>query len=96
MVGGRHKPRSHYKLGTPSLESLDTCASLNTALSDSDVIPLSSKILFLAYFGGYALLPRQFRQERDAASGAYRPVQSDTSISHGQSTPLLAEGEGPS
>jgi len=48
-------------------------------------------ILFLAYFGGYALLPRQFRQEREGAAGAYRAVPSDISNSHGQSTPLLAE-----
>jgi len=48
-------------------------------------------ILFIAYFGGYTLLPRQFQLEREGGAGAYRSDPSDVSNGLGQSTPLLAE-----
>jgi len=89
MVGDHHPARSYRKLGTPYVESLDTCTSFEQQSFESCRFILPSlKVLFLAYFGGYALLPRQFRQEREAAAGSHRPVASDD---HGQSTPLLAE-----
>ena len=53
--------------------------------------PLCFKVLFVAYFGGYILLPRQFQMEQAAAGGAYGPVPTEISNGQGQSTPLLAE-----
>jgi len=86
MVGDNHPARAYHKLGTPYVESLDTRTSFEQqSLESCHFIHPSLKILFLAYFGGYALLPRQFRQEREAAAGT---VASD---GHSQSTPLLAE-----
>lgn len=77
-------------MGTSGLENLVTC-KLRLSKLLPDIIPLYFKILFIAYFGGYTLLPRQFRMEQEAAGGDYRPVPTEISNGQGQSTPLLAE-----
>ena len=49
-----------------------------------------SQVLPLIYFGGYALLPRQLRTERDAA---YAPLHAADSVDSQQNTRLLADEE---
>jgi hypothetical protein len=46
------------------------------------------QVLPIAYFAGYALLPRQLRQEREAA---YEPVLAVATEDHSQTDRLLAE-----
>ncbi|PPR08032.1 hypothetical protein CVT24_010873 [Panaeolus cyanescens] len=65
MVGNTHESWAVVPLGSPSLE-------------DMDHFIFALQILPIAYFGGYALLPRQLRQERAAA---YAPLPRDTSDS---------------
>jgi len=44
----------------------------------------------MIYFGGYALLPRQLRSERDPT---YAPLHAADSVDAQQSTRLLADEE---
>jgi hypothetical protein len=94
MVGDANRSRPNHSLGTSSLENLDRCTCHSDGIGFGIHIHIPFlffiQILPIAYFSGYALLPRQLRQEREAA---YEPVLAVASEDLSQTDRLLAEEE---
>lgn len=89
MVGNSNRTAAHNALGLSFVACMDSGTCLKYRDQKMAGIDILLQLLPLAYFGGYVLLPRQLRLERESYIRLPTVPEANAQSSH-----LLEEEEG--